>query len=76
MMSPPSDHVPGFLIRQVRLAKLEARPELNGAVGVLLSGIDAESGRAEVKLATPAEHRGKCLKVKLQNMVPCAVPAE
>lgn len=52
-----------------RLSGLAARPELNGAVGMLLGGVEADSGRAPVKLIAPKELEGQAIKVKPGNLV-------
>ncbi len=54
---------------RVRLHGLAARPELNGAIGLLLGELEAESGRAPVKLMAPPEHAGKTLKAKPANLL-------
>ncbi|KOO30688.1 hypothetical protein Ctob_008064 [Chrysochromulina tobinii] len=48
---------------------LVARPELNGAIGVLLGEVEVDSGRAPVKLMAPPEHAGKTLKTKRDNLI-------
>ena len=52
---------------RVRLEGLEARPDLNGSVGVLVGGV-AESRRAPVKLVASEVHAGLKLNVKPANM--------
>ena len=53
---------------RVRLSGLAARPELNGCIGLLMSDVEAESGRAAVKVLAPPEHTGKEMKVKPANL--------
>ena len=48
---------------------LGGRPELNGAIGVLIGEVEVESGRAPVKLMAPPEHAGKTLKTKRDNLI-------
>lgn len=64
--SPPSEWARGM---RVRLQGLVARPELNGAIGVLIGEVEVESGRAPVKLMAPPEHAGKTLKTKRDNLI-------
>ena len=64
--SPASEWARGM---RVRLQGLVARPELNGAIGVLLGEVEVDSGRAPVKLMAPPEHAGKTLKTKRDNMI-------
>jgi hypothetical protein len=64
--SPPSEWARGT---RVRLQGLVARPELNGAIGVLLGEVEVDSGRAPVKLMAPPEHAGKTLKTKRDNLI-------
>ena len=52
----------------VKLEGLTAKPELNGAMGVLLDETDPESGRVPVELIAPPQFRGRTMKVKALNL--------
>ena len=56
--------------KRVRLFGLAARPELNGAIGILQGDVDEATGRAPVRIVSPQDlATGKGIKVKVTNMI-------
>lgn len=53
---------------RVKLSGLD-NAHFNGAAGVCLGGLDAESGRVPVQLLAPPQHKGRRLKVKLHHLL-------
>ena len=50
------------------LTGLQAKPELNGCVGMVMGGVAAESGRVPLRLIAPKEHAGRSMMVKPANL--------